>query len=263
MTQPGVQRKKGKRLETGLIMGVPEVMKISSFMDSIKSPELAKRFSSNIPKTVDEMMRRVDEFVRAEEAYARTELPPGESRDIHRRLSFPTRPRDVHQRLTFPLPQENDIDTEVAKEETTKGKLIIKTLNKCPKNFSYRNPTANCHSNQTSGKSVEDRRPQKVESLDEGPKAKSRKGTRQKPSPSTQGNQHGQNPPLTPKEKKKRRHREATEAWMNTPITFPGVISDDASDEPLIIEAEVEGYLVRHVYVDEGSSVEVDDFKQC
>ncbi|GJS31239.1 reverse transcriptase domain-containing protein [Tanacetum coccineum] len=41
---------------------------------------------------------------------------------------------------------------------------------------------------------------------------------------------------------------------MNTPITFPGVISDDASDEPLIIEAEVEGYLVRRVYVDEGRS---------
>ncbi|GJY21962.1 reverse transcriptase domain-containing protein [Tanacetum coccineum] len=60
-------------VETGLIMGVPEVMKISSFMDSIKSPELAKRFSSNIPKTVDEMMRRVDEFsFRAEEEYAST-----------------------------------------------------------------------------------------------------------------------------------------------------------------------------------------------
>ncbi|GKF49482.1 hypothetical protein Tco_0142733, partial [Tanacetum coccineum] len=40
------------------------------------------------------------------------------------------------------------------------------------------------------------------------------------------------------------------------------VISDDASDEPLIIEAEVEGCLVRRVYVDEGSSVEVM-FEHC
>ncbi|GJW27229.1 reverse transcriptase domain-containing protein [Tanacetum coccineum] len=38
--------------------------------------------------------------------------------------------------------------------------------------------------------------------------------------------------------------------------------TDDASDEPLIIEAEVEGYLVRRVYVDEGSSVEVM-FEHC
>ncbi|GJT71425.1 hypothetical protein Tco_1030711 [Tanacetum coccineum] len=64
-------------METGFIIGVPEVMKISSFMDSVKSPELAKHFASNVPKTVDEMMKRLDEFVRAEEAYALAELPPG------------------------------------------------------------------------------------------------------------------------------------------------------------------------------------------
>ncbi|GJZ44708.1 hypothetical protein Tco_0591963 [Tanacetum coccineum] len=86
---------------------LPEVMKISSFMDSIKSPELAKRFSSNIPKTVDEMMRRVDEFVRAEEAYARTELPPG--------------PRDVHQRLTFPTSTRNDRDNRGSQRRDYKG----------------------------------------------------------------------------------------------------------------------------------------------
>ncbi|GJX33178.1 hypothetical protein Tco_0243033 [Tanacetum coccineum] len=57
--------------------------------------------------------------------------------------------------------------------------------------------------------------------------------------------------------RKKRKDREATEYWMNTPISFPPIMTDDASDEPLIVEAEVEGYLVRRVYVDEGSSVEV------
>ncbi|GKE20239.1 hypothetical protein Tco_1431751 [Tanacetum coccineum] len=93
-------------VETGFIIGVPEVMKISSFMDSVKSPELAKRFASSVPKTVDEMMKRLDEFVRAEEAYALAELPLGESRDIHRRLSFPAGSRDVHQRLTFPASEE-------------------------------------------------------------------------------------------------------------------------------------------------------------
>ncbi|GJU48228.1 reverse transcriptase domain-containing protein [Tanacetum coccineum] len=56
---------------------------------------------------------------------------------------------------------------------------------------------------------------------------------------------------------KKRKVREATESWMNIPISFPAIFSEDISEEPLIIEAEVEGYLVRRVYVDEGSSVEV------
>ncbi|GJU97837.1 reverse transcriptase domain-containing protein [Tanacetum coccineum] len=86
------------------------------------------------------------------------------------------------------------------------------------------------------------------------------------------GRGQGKNPPPPPKvinmvgilsyKEKKRKDCEATETWMNTLITFPGVISDDASDEPLIIEAEVEGYLVRRVYVDEGSSVEVM-FEHC
>ncbi|GJS78434.1 hypothetical protein Tco_0728315, partial [Tanacetum coccineum] len=97
-------------VETGFIIGVPEVMKISSFMDSVKSPELAKRFASNVTKTVNEMMKRLDEFVRAEEAYALAELPPGESREIHRRLSFPAGSRDVHQRLTFPAARRDDRD---------------------------------------------------------------------------------------------------------------------------------------------------------
>lgn len=55
----------------------------------------------------------------------------------------------------------------------------------------------------------------------------------------------------------KRKAREQEESWMQVPITFPPVLSDDLSDEPLIVEAEVEGYLVRRVFVDEGASVEV------
>ncbi|GJW08501.1 reverse transcriptase domain-containing protein [Tanacetum coccineum] len=61
--------------ETGFILGVPEVMKISSFIDSLKCPELAKRYSDKVAKTVEEMMVRLDDFVRSEEAFARTELP--------------------------------------------------------------------------------------------------------------------------------------------------------------------------------------------
>ncbi|GJY61516.1 reverse transcriptase domain-containing protein [Tanacetum coccineum] len=61
---------------------------------------------------------------------------------------------------------------------------------------------------------------------------------------------------------KKRKVREATKAWMNIPISFSAISSEDISEESLIIEAEVDGYLVRRVYVDEGSSVEVM-FEHC
>nr|GEW06815.1 reverse transcriptase domain-containing protein [Tanacetum cinerariifolium] len=61
---------------------------------------------------------------------------------------------------------------------------------------------------------------------------------------------------------KKRKGREITKPWMNILISFPAISLEDVSEEPLIVEAKVEGYLVRRVYVDEGSSVEVI-FKHC
>ncbi|GJR16133.1 hypothetical protein Tco_0798785 [Tanacetum coccineum] len=150
-------------VETGFIMGVLEVMKISSFMDSVKSPELAKRFSDKVPATVNEILERLDNFVRSEKAYASTELPKGEAGEALRKVSLPFNRRD------------NRVN------------------------------------------SVKD---------------------------------------------KKRKVRETTESWMNIPISFSAISSEDISKEPLIVEEEVEGYLVRRVYVDEGSSVEVM-FKHC
>nr|GEV13692.1 reverse transcriptase domain-containing protein [Tanacetum cinerariifolium] len=55
-------------VKTGFIMGVSEIMRISSFMDSVKSSELAKRFSNKVPTTMNEMMERLDDFVQSEEA---------------------------------------------------------------------------------------------------------------------------------------------------------------------------------------------------
>ncbi|GJW69311.1 hypothetical protein Tco_0123735 [Tanacetum coccineum] len=72
-------------IEIVFITGVPEVMKISSFMDAHKCPELAKRYSDKVPKTVDEMMTRLDDFVRPEEAFASTKLPKGEASEASRK----------------------------------------------------------------------------------------------------------------------------------------------------------------------------------
>ncbi|GJR45649.1 reverse transcriptase domain-containing protein [Tanacetum coccineum] len=64
--------------EMGYIQGVPEVMQISAFMSNSKCPELARRFADQVPQTVTEMMKRVDDFVNFEEAYKSTGLPKGE-----------------------------------------------------------------------------------------------------------------------------------------------------------------------------------------
>ncbi|GJT29574.1 reverse transcriptase domain-containing protein [Tanacetum coccineum] len=64
--------------ESNTIPNVSELMQISSFMSSHKCPELAKHFSDSIPKTVDEILKRVDDYLRSEEAFRNTELPNGE-----------------------------------------------------------------------------------------------------------------------------------------------------------------------------------------
>ncbi|GKB22755.1 hypothetical protein Tco_0862156, partial [Tanacetum coccineum] len=49
-----------------------------SFMELIMTGTGPKRFSDKVPNTVDEMMTRLEDFVRSEEAFASTELPKGE-----------------------------------------------------------------------------------------------------------------------------------------------------------------------------------------
>ncbi|GJX12885.1 hypothetical protein Tco_0204643 [Tanacetum coccineum] len=72
-----------------LSVDVPEVMKISSFMDSHKCPKLAKWYSDKVSKTVEEMMVRLDDFVRSEEDFANTELPKGEVSEALKKLVGP------------------------------------------------------------------------------------------------------------------------------------------------------------------------------
>ncbi|GKC81627.1 reverse transcriptase domain-containing protein, partial [Tanacetum coccineum] len=64
--------------EMGYIQGVPGVMQISAFMTNSKCLKLARRFTDRVPRTVTEMMRRVDDFVKSEEAYMSTEILKGE-----------------------------------------------------------------------------------------------------------------------------------------------------------------------------------------
>ncbi|GJR02795.1 reverse transcriptase domain-containing protein [Tanacetum coccineum] len=61
---------------------------------------------------------------------------------------------------------------------------------------------------------------------------------------------------------RKRKTMEKEESWMKTPIVFPAMSLEDISDEPMIIEAVMEGYLVRRIHVDQGASVEVM-FEHC
>nr|GEX32076.1 reverse transcriptase domain-containing protein [Tanacetum cinerariifolium] len=256
-----------------------EQIEISSFIDAVKSPELAKHFSNKVPTTVNEMMDRLDDFVRSEEAYARTELSRGEVGEAHRKTSLVFNRRDIRSprnahpgesrrseyrnnyrgvkdaylmnrtrddRPYIPLQRES-IATEFLQyslsrifDQTSEG------------NLSHRN-TATFFSSTSHVEPVKVRKHR----LDVRKKGRGPQG-RGAPQPEKVINVISVNSVKD----KKWKGREVTESWINIPISFPAISSKDIFEEPLIVEAKVEGYLVKRVYVDEGSSVEVM-FEHC
>ncbi|GKD29511.1 hypothetical protein Tco_1240289 [Tanacetum coccineum] len=289
-------------------------MKISSFMDSVKSPELAKRFSGKVPTTMNEMMERLDDFVRSEEAYAKTEHPKGEMGESHHKISLPFNERDTRPFRNARLVESRRDEfrnsyrgrdayrTSITRDDratypSLRGEYNrritpIRTLNsltKRPKEIlatetqlrlpvprpmlnplKLGNADRYCGYHQEKGHYINDciqLRKQLDMALESGKLNHLVKDVRQRGRGS-----HCQDDPQQAKiinvisvnsvKDKKRKVREATESWMNVPISFPAISSEDISKEPLIVEAEVEGYLVRRVYVDEGSSVEVM-FEHC
>ncbi|GJU88669.1 reverse transcriptase domain-containing protein [Tanacetum coccineum] len=227
--------------EMGYIQGVPEVMQISAFMSNSKCPELARRFADQVPQTVTEMMKRVDDFVKSEEAFKSTELPRGSSqkKDTGRRTGdsdqHVQRKVEVRLRATF---------TTITTGEITTNRTFLRD-NRPGGDIGHRAPFTSPTAASIT-RNTEDEEHGKVLRLSRGKGAlhqrllSSRKAIGDcsriwKTQSSCQGSGQAQ---------KRKFQKGCRENWMNAPITFPLIPSDDVSDEPLIIEAEVEGYLV-------------------
>nr|GEY75344.1 reverse transcriptase domain-containing protein [Tanacetum cinerariifolium] len=246
-------------METGFIMDVSEVMKISSFMDAVKSPELVKHFSN----------KESPGILIAEHS----------SHSIGGTIDRSgTLIKEIHEGMITETVTKEEMHILQTEQETTgthtprRGESITigssrthaRHSDQAPEgNFSYQNAATPSKSpshvepiEETVGNGV---RIREVKSPNEG-----RSTTRKR--------SQGRNPPQPAKiinvisvssvNDKKGKVREITKSWMNIPISFPTISSNDTSEEPLIVEAEVEGYVVRRVYVDEGSLVEVM-FEHC
>nr|GEU34343.1 reverse transcriptase domain-containing protein [Tanacetum cinerariifolium] len=225
-------------VKTGFIMGVSEVMKILSFIDSLKCPK----------------------------DFAQMELPKGETGEQHRKSYFPPVRRD-----DSPLRNSNHM--------TDQRRYNLRNNHKRRDNYvPYRGrdnrppypPSRGDYQAREKGHHTNDchhLKSQLEAALESGKPNHLIRDVRQK----GRGNQKGDGLEqakiinmirIKSLKEKKRKAREVTEEWMNTPITFPPVSTEDVSDEPLIVEAEVEGYLVMRIYVDRGESVEVM-FEHC
>ncbi|GKF00818.1 reverse transcriptase domain-containing protein [Tanacetum coccineum] len=134
-------------IETCFIMGVPEVMKISSFMDTHRCPELAKRYSDKVPKTVDEMMMRLDDFVRSKEAFASTELPKGEVSEASKRSAEPViRREDWFHRGGYGANRRRNTERNTFNHRDELVPYRAQTLYQAPRDQGFRHPKFNLSS---------------------------------------------------------------------------------------------------------------------
>ncbi|GKA36049.1 hypothetical protein Tco_0722540 [Tanacetum coccineum] len=213
--------------EMSYIPDVLIVMQISSFMSNSECPELARRFSNQVPKTVTKMMKRVDDFVKSEEAFKNTELPKGE---------HPKKGTVVQFRGSRP-----------PYHSYGGGPLRPYTYNRMDHYQPYVPPRA---LNRRYDNRRHDHRRQEVNHLrlDSLTKLPCEILTTELQL------QLLLVPNGYPSEKRKPGH---VEEWMKVPISFPPISTDDVSDGLLIIEAEVEGYWVRRIFVDQGATVQV------
>ncbi|GJW93056.1 reverse transcriptase domain-containing protein [Tanacetum coccineum] len=235
--------------EMSYIPDVPIVMQISSFMSNSKCPELARRFSDQVPKTITEMMKRVDDFVKSEEAFKNTELPKGRTiiteRIITNRTRGPDRRYD-NRRHDFRRREVNHLKLDSLTKlpsEILATELQLQ-LPPCPPTLAppkKENLDRYCEYHGEKGHYTNDYfhlKKQLEIALESGKLNHLVKDVRQK------GNNQGR--PM----------------GNNNRGKIINMVTDDVSDDPLIVEAEVGGFWVRRVFVDQGVAVQVM-FEHC
>ncbi|GKB68429.1 hypothetical protein Tco_0929841, partial [Tanacetum coccineum] len=199
--------------------GMLKLMQISSFMSSHKCPELAKRFSDSIPKTVDEMLKRVDDYLRSEEAFCSTELPRGSSNEETHRVPECDIPYVAPQSPNQEFHRPKAVLTLDSLSSTPQEILATEHQLHLPQPAPLVGVPSKENLNRQSGKGGQrNNGPQKEKVIN-----------------MVQGH------PLD----RKRKTTMTDEKWMNVPIIFPPVLARDLSEEALVVEAEVEGYLVK------------------
>ncbi|GJX64014.1 hypothetical protein Tco_0298357 [Tanacetum coccineum] len=256
---------------------VLKVMQISAFMSNSMYPELARQISDQVPKTMTEMMRRVDDVIESEEVYRITELPRGNylrkdkehhTVEVGHPVLYTEEDNRGHTTIITPT-AETTINRMFSLEQTTKELQL--QLPPCPPMVGTpkkENLDRYCDYHGEKGHYINicyllkrqleaALKSRKLSHLAEDVRQRGNARGRQ------QGNTNGKgkviNMVWAKGDNQKRKSRTGGEEfWLNAPITFPPILADDVLDEPLIIEVEVKGYLVQRVFVHQGAAVQTE-----
>ncbi|GJS75913.1 hypothetical protein Tco_0725794 [Tanacetum coccineum] len=226
--------------EMNYIPDVPVVMQISTFMSNSKCPELARRFSDRVPRTVTEMMKKVDDFVKSEEVFKNTELPKGEYSE-----------RAMATQFRGSRPPRHSYGNRPQRTDTYRIRDRYQPYGWIPSLSSlvrYLPLSSNCDSPPVPQRWHLQEKKTWI-ALESGKLNHLIKDVRQRGGDRGRqvGNNDGRRKVINMVResdnglKRKSLYKQAEE-WMNVPITFPPISADDVSDGPLIVEAGVEGY---------------------
>ncbi|GJU14886.1 hypothetical protein Tco_1142852 [Tanacetum coccineum] len=267
----GIQGKRNRRAV--FIMGVPKFMKISSFMDSI------------VRKAEEAYGLRIN---RAKESHEHSivDYTFRRSRDVHQRLTFPSARRDDRDgrnnsgkdfrkgdysnsykgRDNFNTGRQRDYGAPYPQRERTNRPvpvLSLDSLTKCPKEILATETQLHLPPPRPVANPLRTGRT-RIKYCDLITR------TRDNPQMTRVERRQNRNPPVQKvinmvsvhsSKKKKRKDREATESWMNTPISFPSIMTDERDDETTV-KKQCLRILVKAGLCDEGTSVEVM-FEHC
>ncbi|GKA17830.1 reverse transcriptase domain-containing protein [Tanacetum coccineum] len=238
------------KAESMHVNGAPECMRIFGFMHDITNPYLIKKLNDNIPKSVDEMMNGTTAFLRREVAatnQSRKKVQPTwRHHEANHKPNFDKRPDFKSQHKAD---RRQDRFTPLTK--TPKEILAMQTVK-----FKAPPPMTGPIENQNKNKFYEFH----------GDKGHTRRQARR----TREGHQEGGNPqqresycdlhgPTLATNDKEKDH---PKLLCGREITFLPLESSGGQENPIVIEAEVEGHLIHRMYVDGGSASEVL-YDQC
>ncbi|GKD37483.1 reverse transcriptase domain-containing protein [Tanacetum coccineum] len=261
------------KVETRRIKGASECMKISGFMHGVNNLELTKRLNERVPKTLEEMMTMTTAFIWGETAAVSKKKvhtpwkPQDQSKrqTSERRSDFQNQPRDGYGSNKFtPL---NRTPKEIFATKSEKFKPPPPMVTPAGK----RSSNKFCKFHNDKGHSTDEcmqLKKQIEELVKAGKLSHFIKEIRQ----DRNKQKNGKNEALAKEEavaiymiqlwhKVTRQKVTLSFAHVNE-IAFPPLSANKGTEGPLVIEAEIEGYVIHHMYVDGGSSMEVL-YKHC
>ncbi|GKA90033.1 reverse transcriptase domain-containing protein [Tanacetum coccineum] len=274
-TEDFVQRFKS---EIRHVKGAPKCMRISGFMHGITNPELIKHLHDNIPKSVDEMMRETTTFLRGEVAASNQvrkktlltwkQQETGRKQNFDKKGDFRNQQRSKRRRNRFTLL------TKSPKEILALDKGKFKTPPPMSTSVEKRNNNKFCEFHGEVGHNTDEcmhlkrkiKELIKVGKLSHVIKELKQGSGKDQSKAAKKGEVSEKDKALAilmvQPLQRVARQKGYTKLLPRSRNLVPTLKDEDGTKGPMIIEAEIGGHFIHHIYIDGGSASEIL-YKHC